>query len=174
MIYPQSQFLAMAGDERWSDIVDLIKAKPSIIELRDEFDNNLLVDLALYGDRAYDALALLLKLGMDPNEPANGHAVALQEAIRGVSWKGGAEHAVRLLLDNGADPNQYTSLGDTVLQFALRYKNLNIAKLLLEYGASPYKETNDLPKENSFELVRKLRWPEAEKLLSEYKNPDSQ
>merc|ERR1712100_958209 len=44
---------------------------------------------------------------------------------------------VKLLLENGADPNLQNSRGDTALHFAMRANNQDVIELLLKFQADP-------------------------------------
>ena len=53
------------------------------------------------------------------------------------------EESVEYLLSKGADVNTVTPKGDTALGIAVKRKNLNIVKLLIEKGADPnYRNDN--------------------------------
>lgn len=48
----------------------------------------------------------------------------------------GLKDIVKMLLNNGADPNAQGSLGDTALMYAAWYGHKDIAKILIDAGAN--------------------------------------
>ena len=67
---------------------------------------------------------------------------------------------VKLLLENGADPNIKNNDGYTALAAATFYNNPEIVKILLEYGADPFIKlipNMQIPKENE-QLLAEYQW----------------
>jgi ankyrin repeat protein len=84
------------------------------------------------------AIKMLMRYGVSINQPGSGDTTALHEA---------AEHdhpdAVRFLLENGANVNARTESGCTPFFLASAGKgNIEIGRILLEYGADPTIECN--------------------------------
>ena len=77
---------------------------------------------------------VLLAANADPNAANKFHEFPLHAA----ALKKDVE-AVRLLLDNGADPNVLSSLGQPPLFFAVSFggASVTVTKLLLDHGADP-------------------------------------
>jgi ankyrin repeat protein len=78
-------------------------------------------------------IAEIIKSGADVNKQTKWGETALMHAARY-----GKEDAVKVLLDNKADPNIQTSEGrNTALILAIYFANPDIVRLLLEGGADP-------------------------------------
>jgi len=91
----------------------------------------------LYSTRHYEILELLISYGADVNHARDGGYTALMDAFQsGQPIPTGAGSCVRLLLENGANPNAVCNFGWNALLFALKFKYQNVSdvKLLLEYN----------------------------------------
>src|SRR6218665_3511842 len=90
-----------------------------------------------YSSQNYEILELLLSYGADVNSADDNGTTALLKVFHG--WKPiptGAGSCVRLLLENGANPNAVCKFGWNALMRSLyvRYENVSDVKLLLEYN----------------------------------------
>lgn len=76
----------------------------------------------------------LLALGVSPNSLTNDHqmSVLMQAAGAGKIWM------VRILLENGANPNYVNPQSKTVLHVAAAEGTADVVKALLDAGASPH------------------------------------
>ena len=66
-----------------------------------------------------------------------GSHVVVAGASRGLGFA-----IVRYLLEEGADPNHVNKLGESALHQAADNNKVNVAKLLLKYGADPNLQQN--------------------------------
>jgi ankyrin repeat protein len=74
-------------------------------------------------------------------------------------------HIVRLLLDNGANPNVWTSIRGTTPLHAASYRgNLEVVRLLLEYGADVERKNKE--DRTPFEVALEGRHHEVALFLS--------
>ncbi len=78
-----------------------------------------------------DEVKKLLKEGHGVNAGSGGYSALFNAATKGHN------EIVRILLENGADPNLVTNKGFTALHVASRSDYLEIASLLLDKGADP-------------------------------------
>lgn len=82
----------------------------------------------------------------------------------------GSIDILKLLLESGCDPNEYTSNKFTPRQLPLTlacsYEELEMVKLLLEYDADPYKENGEL--KNSIDIVFDTGNDELSELFNDY------
>lgn len=86
-----------------------------------------------------DAVAWLLSLGANPEQPDGQKATPLATAARF-----GQTDAARLLLARGADPDRPTPLGLRPLLLACGKRgNLELVRLLVEHGANPHLADNN-------------------------------
>ena len=84
--------------------------------------------------RTYSITQLLLKVGADPNIspspfPFYPIHIAAFSSDRG---------SMKLLLENGADPNLPDNFGHTALMKAVQKKDIALCRLLLDHGANPH------------------------------------
>src|SRR6218665_2448616 len=90
-----------------------------------------------YSSRNYEMLELLISYGADVNSASDSGCTALMIACSSAkSIPTGAGSCVRLLLENGANPNAVCVFGFNVLIRALHFKYVNLPDLalLLEYN----------------------------------------
>ena len=87
---------------------------------------------ACYRDHP-SAIRMLLEAGADVNFRSGNYPTALGEAVK----SGNSEHAVRILLDNGACVYSVfdEELRQTVTHMAVSARNINVLKMLLDKGA---------------------------------------
>lgn len=82
-------------------------------------------------DKLIEQLELLLKHKADVNKPNKFRNTPLMLA----SYNG-IEKIVRILLDNGADPNLAAYCGGTPLHFAVECGHITVIEMLLQHGAT--------------------------------------
>ncbi len=153
------------------------------IHQTDEFGRTVLLEASEYG--AAECVHILLEAGADLHAETNTQTAAIENAanietvkiLKGagadINRIGGdgynllkkatdrADYTfVRQILELGADPNT-TSTGDIPLHFATRYDEIEIMRVLLQYGSNP----NALDVDNETPLHR-LKSVEAAKILT--------
>jgi len=90
-----------------------------------------------YSSRHYEILELLISYGADVNHASYSGSTALMNAFRSdETIPTGSGSCVRLLLENGANPNAVSEFGWNALMLALHFEYVNASdvKLLLEYN----------------------------------------
>src|SRR6218665_2684486 len=90
-----------------------------------------------YSSQNYEILELLISYGADVNSAGDNGTTALIKAFQGCEpLPTGAGSCVRLLLENGANPNLVCEFGCNAFRRAVqsRYVNVSDVKLLLEYN----------------------------------------
>ena len=83
----------------------------------------------------------ILKMGIDPNMSLREKQIsrtALEMAI-----KGNQKLVVEKLLEYGANPNETNQAGDRILTVAIQMGDIDIVRLLLEFGAEDWPNTAD-------------------------------
>ena len=99
----------------------------------DQRDGTALHHAAIHG---YAGLAkLLLDHGADVNAMGYENNHEMTPPVVLAAWEGGME-ALRLLLENGADPNSRSSNGVTPLSTAIRHGKKDRVELLKQFGAT--------------------------------------
>ncbi len=100
----------------------------------------------------YKVLKYLIELGIDVNTIDGDGGIVLMDAV----YKGNYD-IVKLLIDSGADVNLVDNEGYSSLMFTGK---VNIIKLLLENGASPFVDVNKLrcKKKECRELIEEYAW----------------
>jgi hypothetical protein len=124
---------ALAG--RHFRLAQLLHRNGSSIEPRGYLEKTPLHSAAYYGD--LEMVQVLLDYRVDVNAQDEYGFTSLSRASQG--YYPNNTKAVRLLLDHGADPNIRTwkpDGGSTPLHLAVRNGKIDIARLLLEHGAS--------------------------------------
>ena len=112
-----------------------------------------------------DALRVLLEHGADPNRLSNG-CTALLDLVR--YQRGDYMQAITVLLENGADVNLMdATTGQTALMIAAVERNVDIVKLLLEYGAD-VTQVNREGKSVLDMLGRTRKYSEVAELCTQY------
>lgn len=109
------------------------------------------------------AIVALIENGADPNALTTkyDHATPLHTA----AGRANANEAVAVLLEYGADPNARTSSGFTPLHGAAMTNSVQVAQMLLQWGADPcIRHRGLLPAETARQLGSK----ETEQLLLVY------
>lgn len=79
-------------------------------------------------------LKSLLEFNQFPNKRMNPLSVAIKSRA--------SEDIITILLESGADPNEHVL--HSPFLWAIRKKDLNSVKLLMQYGGSPFKSPNIL------------------------------
>ena len=171
---------AYAAERRWRDIVELSTVSEQV-DLLNETDTSLLI-----GEFAYYGKEQLIEIFLDRRGDPNFRCRDLRErtiyapifesypdstpigqSILG--WHKGRFNtipALNLLLRVGADPDLHTYSGYTPLQLSIVMDCYDHAKMLLEYGADPYKPSTDMDLPDSFYFAEESDW--AVKLLTEW------
>ena len=124
---------ALAG--RHFRLAQLLHRNGSSMEPRGHVEKTPLHSAAYYGD--LEMVQVLLDYRVDVNAQDDYGFTSLSRASQG--YYPNNTKAVRLLLDHGADPNIRTwkpDGGSTPLHLAVRKGKIDIARLLLEHGAS--------------------------------------
>ncbi len=109
----------------------LIKKNAEVLRKEVVFDCQKLPYHCAIKEQKFADIAKLKSLGFDINARDLNSRSALWYGIEN-------EEAVKVLLDNGADPDSFNIYGETPLAFVLVISlrpNLNIAKMLLAHGA---------------------------------------
>ena len=90
-------------------------------------------------DGDVETVKRFIEEGRDVNTIVEGDSFPIQIAAYSVQFE-----MVKLLLENGADPNAHAGKCFTPLLYAARSeKSIEIVKILLEYGADPTAEKRD-------------------------------
>lgn len=151
------------GNNDTTEITKLITEKPNLINVTAYNTGSNALDLALYLEN-YEAFKKLIDLGANPNfiNPLDKRT-PLIEACRFYfkhqpDWRIDLRY-IQLLLDHGADPNYFVDSSFTDYRGYNHYYtsplseacgvNLDMVKLLLKYGADPFKKIK-YTQENSF------------------------
>jgi len=124
--------LIVATQQEQLELVQLLLEAGAHADARDELGNSALVYARLEEDE--DLAQMLLDHGADPTAQAN-LSEAMIEALRRVK-------ELEKLLAAGADPNDRTAKGMTVLQKAVEKYERQALPLLLEHGADPNQDTD--------------------------------
>lgn len=115
-----------------------------------------------------------LVFGVDPNEAErrgwNGTATGNTALTAAVTAKSG--QAMRVLLENGSDPNQINGYNHAPLCAAVRQRRIEFCRLLVEHGADPNLcETKGAPEHgggwNALDWAVFLQQPEIVEYLKE-------
>ncbi|CEJ80252.1 hypothetical protein VHEMI00448 [[Torrubiella] hemipterigena] len=110
----------------------------------------------------YEMAKLLITAGADANRArSNYQSTYFVDICRNDSVE-----KVRFLLENGADPNQSTTLGRVPLIYATRDDRYDISKLLLEHGAKA--DVGDLSNPTVLSIAVKKGNKDIAKLLLEH------
>ncbi len=106
-----------------------------------------------------DAVILLIKVGADPNmmDEYGGYTALM------VASGEGYPEIVRILLDAGVNPNEYTISQNTALLISVQNGNTEIVRMLLNAGADPnmmdedqFAPISSAIENNEIEMVRML------------------
>gem|GEM_PF-6177196 len=110
-----------------------------------------------------ETIKTFLRHGVDPNGVDGAGMIALGHAC----FKGLAL-VVKILLENGADPNKPTIiLGRTPLMFVAETGHTELVKILLDYGADPtIKDEQNL---SAIDIAKHKGHQECVKLMEQYK-----
>jgi len=120
------------------------------------YDYSLLINLK---DDDIEIAKLLLQYVQDPDIK---NKILLKAALKNQI------EMVRLLLDNGADPNTIDRY-NTPLMYAIDNENLPMMILLLDYGADPhYVNKDDYDKFNMLQLAKRQRFRSGLEYLETY------
>ncbi len=106
-----------------------LQAKPTALQELPKLHQVFAIDMALEDP---ELLTLLLDHGGDPNVKDKKHPVYPPLA------RTSRVEVAKILLDYGADPNALNYEGKTPLQLAKKYKEKEMQKLLLQYGATEH------------------------------------
>ena len=113
---------------------------------------------------------VFLFLGADPIGFSDYSAMS-QPYEFGSLITGAAYHSdstiLRMLLENGANPNYEEGDGTTPLATAVHQNNARGVKLLLEYGANPWHSENW----SALDQARKLGFRELEPIIQPFLSP---
>lgn len=110
----------------------------------------------------YEMAKLLITAGADANRArSNYQSTYFVDICRNDSVE-----KVRFLLENGADPNQSTTLGRVPLIYATREDRYDVSKLLLEHGAKA--DVGDLSNPTVLSIAVKKGNKDIAKLLLEH------
>ncbi len=127
------------GRQNTELLVDAVKDndKKKIIEIFELYDN---IDINFHGY-------------CGPAGPGKPFTTPLSEAIDNGNYE-----IAKILLDNGADPNDYASYYDmTILQYAYEYKNdFEFIELLLDYGANSYSLIDVITDSLDYKILKKI------------------
>ncbi|HEX6637879.1 MAG TPA: ankyrin repeat domain-containing protein, partial [Steroidobacteraceae bacterium] len=126
--------------------IDLLRARPALVNARGAAGTTPLMEAALYGDARL--LKTLLELGGDPNRRNDRGSTALLWAVDDAA-------KVRLLLDAGADPNAGTDFGQAALLQAAGGP-LPVVKLLVARGAEVTQPALNVAARDNPEVLRLL------------------
>lgn len=118
--------------------------------------------------KALEDLELLLKQKVNVNEKDAKGTTALFIAVN--SSRKGQHKAVEMLLKAGANPNDAVLMGKDIYLYplanAVRLKNLNVVKLLLQYKADPNDQEGPKAGHSSaLELAKQQKQSEIEQVL---------
>lgn len=116
-------------------IKEYISKDQSLVHLRDEGGMTPLFIATANHDLA--SMALLLRAGADPNAIAiDSYGISpIHEACRG--QQDGSRRVIELLVENNASLNAQDKGGVTALHMAVRDRNVEAVRTLLENGAEP-------------------------------------
>ena len=145
---------------RHFQLAQILHRAGSSVDLRGNRENSPLHSAAFYGD--IEMVRVLLDYGVDVNIRNDVGFTPLYFAPNPYSNDPGA---VRLLLDRGADPNLGRN-GETPLHEASRYGKVEMARLLIEHGASV--EVKGANGKTALEIASGRRHDEFVKLLLEH------
>lgn len=114
---------------------------------------------AIYDKLPSDIIQSLIYHGADVNEGADSTESLIFDSL----FTAETENLIKVLLDNGANPNVYDKGGRTPLLLAVRSNDIKIAKELLSHQADPQLESwsGDLPIDN-------VKSKEMKSLLTKY------
>jgi len=110
--------------------VKLLLEKGADPNIQDSIGSTALISAVSNGN--YDMVKMLIDNGADVNLKTVGNV----DALIAIMLRGGfiKIDIVRLLLENGADPNGTDRDGRTMMSYAYQYNRSDIAKLLEKYG----------------------------------------
>src|SRR3954468_17944770 len=142
--------LAVRGE--WRRILLRLNSLPDIGTAI--FSQNRTALTALSGFGNVELVQRLLDMGGDPNWKDDSGETPLLASLDTSSGRDTLA-VTRLLLEKGGDPNEFAYLGQTALHLAAERGLANHLKLLLEHGGNPYLKTNDLDREDAFEIAKR-------------------
>jgi ankyrin repeat protein len=140
---------------RWDDLkmADALIAAGANVKTANRFGATPLSLACTNGGAAM--IEQLLKAGENPNTViSEAGDTALMLAART-----GKPDALKVLLDNGADPNKTNTEGQTALMWAVAEKNAAAAKTLIEHGANVNAQTHKLPPPSMFQTIFSAPFP---------------
>jgi ankyrin repeat protein len=132
----------------------LAEAGANVLDCHKSTEENALHVAVQHKD--YTILDLLVASEFPLDLPRKGGVTAL---MIGARYTGHIDICERLI-EGGADINIISEAGDSALGEAIRYENIELAKLLMRLGASPFYEDSDLKIMSPFysAIRHKKRW----------------
>lgn len=131
-----SSLLKIATGYKDIRIIKLLISRGADVNLRDENGRNALMTASISGNP--EAVRLLIESGADVNAKDRFKQTALMHATRP---KHNTE-VMKLLLDSGIGINEKDCFGDTALGWAIKEKNLEAVKYLVERGIDIHAKNN--------------------------------
>jgi ankyrin repeat protein len=153
------QYFQAAESGNRQELVGLLQNNPSLLNQRDEDNQNALF-LAI-GGGDIDCVKLLVSQGIDIHLPDHKGWTPLHEA----TFNGNIE-MLTLLLSNGANVNARDNRGNTPLHSAARDGWDDYAQALLDHGADPLLKDNE--GRNAIDWARLENKKKVIKLLKNY------
>ena len=141
----QVKYLRLTAPDRKRTQNQLVIAAERVAPLSEPFDGEIahvraeLLSIGnIYGRYRRRELATALQHSDVPNSLYTREDILLSTILGWSDLSDDCWHMVRLLLDEGADPNCHEEVdGWTPLHYAVHYGNEDLAELLFQYGANP-------------------------------------